>query len=259
MEPNPPSQHQQYPYSTQLDYPTAPPQSDYPIASPPPYVPQVFQAPATQPVQPPLWTHHPYSQPVPPPLPKKNRRTLWIILGIVGGALIACFVFVGVAAALSPNKSANGSLEATSGSTATPMPTSTPIPPTPTTDPQIVEAANYAAAILPPMQTLQNGFTQVGTDCGNQNIVACRSNLEKVISGGTTIQTALSQNPAPACLKSVDKQIRSGLVDYKNGAYLAVRGIDGLNASEINAGTAEMDSGNTAFSQAATGLRKAKC
>jgi hypothetical protein len=177
-------------------------------SSQPPYPPYRQPPSTTQP-------DYPYPQPLPSPRPpKKSHRTLWIVLGSIGGVLIACCVLVGVAAALSPNSgnSANGSPTATSG------PTATPPPPTATTDPQLAKAASYTAAVLPPMQTLSNDLDQMSTDCGNEDIVACRTDLEHIITDSTSFQTTLNQNPPPACLKSVDKQIRVGVIDYKNGA-----------------------------------------
>ena len=109
------------------------------------------------------------------------------------------------------------------------------------------------------MQTLSNDFTQVGTDCGNEDIVACRSDLETVITDSTSMQKVLNQNAPPTCLKTVDTQVRAGLIDYKNGAYLAVQGIDDLDTSELTAGNQEMQNGDTAFTQAATDINKAQC
>ncbi len=141
----------------------------------------------------------------------------------------------------------------------TPRPTSTPKPPTATVDPQIAEAASYAAAVLPQIATLQNDFNQVGTDSSNQDFVACRTDLQKVITDSTSFQNVLNQNPPPACIKSADKEIRQGLVDYKDGTYIAIQGINNLDASEINAGSRKFSKGTTAFNTVTTDLGTAKC
>lgn len=99
--------------------PTPPSQPLYPSPQQPPYPP------------------YPYSQPMQQPLaqpPKKNRRTLWIVLGSIGGVLLLCCVITGIAAAIGSNKNGNATATNTVGSqqaaahgpTATPR--NTPLP-----------------------------------------------------------------------------------------------------------------------------------
>jgi hypothetical protein len=186
------------------------------------------------------------------PPKKKSRRTLWIVLGVFAGVIVFCCGGIGTLVTLTtPTNNAHISPTATSAG-----PTKVP---TATTDPQIAEEASYAAAVLPQVATLQNDFGQVGTDCSNQDIVSCRSDLQAVVRDAGLMQTVLNKNPAPACLKLADKQIRAGLVDFKNGAYLAIQGIDNLDAGEINAGSGSISNGSTAFTTATDDLSTAKC
>lgn len=103
--------------------------------SQPPYQPPPSQPAYPYPAQPQY--PYPYSQPLAQPPaqpPKKSRRTLWIVLGSIGGVIILCCVIASIASAIG-----NGNKNNQSGSsaTATTGPTATPAPPTATPKPKV--------------------------------------------------------------------------------------------------------------------------
>jgi hypothetical protein len=69
----------------------------------------------------------------------------------------------------------------------------------------------------------------------------------------------LNKNPAPACLKPADTQIRKGLADYISGAQTEINGIDDTSVSEIQTGNQKIALGNTAFDNATKDVVNAKC
>ena len=105
LYPQPPDDHMYHgpSFPTQPPYPTQPQYQQPPYPTQPQYPPQPYPAPATQPVPPSQYPPYPYSQPLPPATPpKKSRRTLWIVLGSVGGVLILCCVVSACISSLSP-------------------------------------------------------------------------------------------------------------------------------------------------------------
>ena len=68
-----------------------------------------------------------------------------------------------------------------------------------------------------------------------------------------------TQYPAPLCLKTADQQIRAGLKDFIAGSALQVQGINNVDISQLDAGTALITKGTTAINQATTDISNAVC
>ena len=123
----------------------------------------------------------------------------------------------------------------------------------------MASAGAYEAMVIQQSTIMVADFSNVQTDCGASNASACSSDAQKVHDEALTFQGALTQYPAPLCLKTADQQIRAGLKDFIAGSALQVQGINNVDISQLDAGTALITKGTTAINQATTDISNAVC
>jgi hypothetical protein len=83
--------------------------------------------------------------------------------------------------------------------------------------------------------------------------------MQAVHDKTTSFQNALDRNPAPPCLQQVDGLLHAGLTDIHDGATLATRGIDDLDASGIEAGGEKIADAGEHLNDATTAMQNATC
>jgi hypothetical protein len=231
---------------------SVPPAPDYTPTSPPP----LPATPVGMPAGAPTWNPGVQNQ---PSTPKSNRNKLLIGGGIGCGVLLVlctCVGLLGAAASLGSSSSAsNGSPTAT---TQAQIQIETPTA-TATTDPNAGSAA-YISVVTSDSSTLGDDLTKVGTDCdSNKSLSGCRAALVVVREDSQSYLDDLDANPAPPCLASVDKPLRAGLNDVHAATQTVIDGIDTLDTSKVQDGTALMNKATTEINAANSAFGKASC
>jgi hypothetical protein len=192
--------------------------------------------------------------------PQSNRKKLLIGGGIGCGALLVLCLCAGLIA----SAGIRGSNSTTSGGAPTTslqssMQTPTP-PPTATDTPNPnAGAPAYTQTVVSDSTTLSTDLNQVGTQCGNQSLSACRDALVAVRDDSQSFLDDLDAQPTPPCLAAVDKSLRAGLNDVHAAAVEAIDGIDTIDVSKIQAGTDLMNKATTEIDNASSAFEKASC
>jgi hypothetical protein len=242
-------------------------------SQPPMYQPQAPQpgffpggAPGYPPTQPefgsPLATP---GVPVPAPgqpqhQPQSNRKKLLIGGGIGCGALLVLCVCAGLIASagiLGSTSTTAGGAPTTSLQSSLQTPTALPTA-TDTPNPN-AGAPAYTQTVLTDSTTLSTDLNQVGTQCGNQDLSACRAALVAVRDDSQSFLDDLDAQPTPPCLAAVDTSLRAGLNDVHTAAVEAIDGIDTIDASKIQDGTSLMNKATTEIDSASSAFEKASC
>lgn len=253
-------------------YPTSPDPQQPPQTAPQPApTPQPMPQPGPQQYPPTLAPATPppvWGAPNPSPTsnqprpPQSNRNKLLIGGGIGCGALLIlcmCVGLLGVIAANGGNSSASGgSPTATQQQSRVLAPTSTPKP-TATSNPN-AGSDTYVAVVSRDSSTLTTDLNQVGTDCGSgQDIVSCRSALVTLQTDSESFLNDLDAHPAPPCLSTVDKPLRTALNDLDASSQEVIDGIDNYDVAKINDGTALMRKATPEIDSASVAFENASC
>ena len=241
----------QPPYQVQPSQPLYPPQVPYPPQGPypqPQYLPPAYPPPIYPYPQDPLPrpqlpdSEMPTELPSPPP--EQPDRTMWIIIGSFVGLLILC-VMAGLVAEVVTSRNSPG----------TPARVATP-PPSPIATASVTQ---YEVLVIQHMNILKADFKMADTDCNASLQAACQNDLTQAQSDVTIFQDVLNQTPPPACLKSVDTQIRLGLTYTNNGLALLIRALNDHSTDEVTAGQQQFAQADTAFQQAGQDIDNSSC
>jgi hypothetical protein len=154
--------------------------------------------------------------------------------------------------------SSGGSPTATQQQSRVLAPTSTPKP-TATSNPNAGSGA-YVAVVSRDSSTLTTDLNQVGTDCGSgQDIVSCRSALVTLQTDSESFLNDLDAHPAPPCLSTVDKPLRTALNDLDASSQEVIDGIDNYDVAKIKDGTALMSEATPEINSASSAFENANC
>jgi hypothetical protein len=127
----------------------------------------------------------------------------------------------------------------------------------PTANPQIQLVVAYTAAAAN-TGPLVAAFNADGADCGT-DIATCRADLQATIAAIDSYESGLNKVQVPTCLQQADRDIRLGLALVKQGSQQAINGIDAVDASQINAGTALILQGTQSINTASSEVTSAHC
>ena len=193
--------------------------------------------------------------------PQSNRKKLLIGGGIGCGALLVlcmCAGLIASAGILGANSTTTtGGAPTTSLQASLQTPTSQPTA-TDTPNPN-AGAPAYTQTVVSDSTTLSTDLNQVGTQCGNKDLSACRDALVAVRDDSQSFLDDLDAQTTPPCLAAVDKSLRAGLNDVHAAAVEAIDGIDTIDASKIQAGTDLMNKATTEIDSASSAFEKASC
>jgi hypothetical protein len=226
---------------------------------------------------------------------KKGIAGRGLRFGVTAGAVCVWLVIVSISAAAGSNNSNGTTTQGAAASTQAPAANDTPTlgttppppvttvtptsPPTPvgtpkhasaapaptaapTTAPVVVDASGAAARYNAVFQSDAASFvgdaSTMADTCSNADFAGCRAGAVALRSDSNKMLGDLRALKVPSCLGQADGLIRQALGDYVGATGLIIRGIDNLNVTQMNDGTALMETGNTLIGQA-TGALPSSC
>jgi hypothetical protein len=135
-----------------------------------------------------------------------------------------------------------------------PSPTSTARPsPRPT-------VATYVATVVGGADRMQKQIDSVDHSCtGQASLAACRPTLVALQSSTRQFRADLGGLRPPACLQSMDGELRTGLDLFEQGTGVAIAGIDGHDANEVVNGMQVIQQATGHLDQAVNRTQSASC
>lgn len=166
--------------------------------------------------------------PAAPPPPRPPRR---YGLGRITAVVVATMIVSGVCGIIVGG--AGNSSKSTDQASSSPTPhASASLIATTAQD----QALAYAAVVAKDAPVAAAAFGPMSTDCGNQDISKCRSDVAAARTTDQKFLSDLSKLPVPKCLAPAAQEISAALAEAVDAESTVIKGIDANDASQVTEG-----------------------
>lgn len=117
----------------------------------------------------------------------------------------------------------------------------------------------YVANIRPDLAVLQKDLAATQTDCGASNSDGCYSDMQTLSDDVHRAQDAMKAVPVPACLTSVDANLRTALQLLDKSAQTTMQGISQNDTYLLDSAGSYMTQAGRYIGDVNTGLETATC